>query len=70
MPPKKQKPGATPPDREQYRKPYKQARVRQKLADLAEQAADELAQDFTQFVNDAVRERLERLGKWPPKPSP
>lgn len=54
---------------ESYRRPYKQARVRLALAELAEQRAEELAQDFTQYVNDAIRMRLEAEGKWPPRPA-
>jgi hypothetical protein len=52
----------------EQRKPFKTARIRIALADVAERAADNLAQDFTQYVNDAVRMRLERDGLWPPKP--
>jgi predicted HicB family RNase H-like nuclease len=47
---------------EQYRKPHKMVRIRGKLAADAEAAAEKLDQDLTQFVNDSVRERLERLG--------
>jgi hypothetical protein len=57
----------TPADgSEQYRKPYKAVRIRIRLATIAEQAAAHLEQDLTQFVNDALRERLERLTLWPP----
>ncbi|VTT97948.1 unnamed protein product [Gemmataceae bacterium] len=69
MPPKKSKPtasGAGNP--EQSRKPFKPARIRKALAEVAEQRAEELAQDFTQYVNDAVRMRLEQEGRWPPQP--
>ncbi len=59
----KQKPK---PD-ESYRKTFKPARIRKALADAATERASELAQDFTQYVNDAVRMRLEAEGKWPPK---
>ena len=55
-------------DGEKYRKPYKQARIKSVLADLAEQAASAKAHDFTQYVNDAVRMRLEAEGFWPPPP--
>lgn len=50
------------------RRPFKPARIRQALAVVAEARAAELAQDFTQYVNDAVRLRLEAEGRWPPKP--
>jgi len=52
-------------DREQYRKPSRHVRVREVLLAEAEKAAEALAQDATQFVNDAVREKLERMGRWP-----
>jgi len=68
--PRKKKPEnpAPPPadGSEQYRKPYKAVRIRIRLAMVAEDVATELAQDLTQFVNDALRERLERLSRWPP----
>ncbi|MBA4187549.1 MAG: hypothetical protein C0467_05975 [Planctomycetaceae bacterium] len=53
---------------EESRKPFKPARIRAALAKAAEQRAAELAQDFTQYVNDSVRMRLESEGHWPPKP--
>lgn len=52
------------PGTEKYRKDHKMARVRLRLAEAATRAAEAMEQDFTQFVNDAVRERLERLGLW------
>ena len=55
----------TPPGQNPPRKPYKVARVRIVLATTAEAHAVELAQDFTQYVNDAVRMRLEQAGRWP-----
>lgn len=60
-------PASDQTDREQYRKPFKPARIRIALAVEAEKAAGELAQDFTQWVNDAVRMRLQQEGRWPPK---
>lgn len=51
---------------EASRKPFKPARVRIALAVIAEERAHELAQDFTQYVNDAIRMRLEAEGRWPP----
>ena len=50
---------------EDYRLPAKTVRIRMELAGIAAETAKMLAQDLTQFVNDAVRERLERMGKWP-----
>jgi len=61
---KKNKPKA---DREKYRKPFRPARIRMVLAVLAEEAAAENAEDFTHWINGAVRMRLESVGKWPPK---
>ena len=55
----------TKPDK---RKDYKAVRIRIALAGPAEQQAAMIAQDFTQWVNDAVRMRLEQVGAWPPKP--
>jgi hypothetical protein len=52
---------------ESFRKPTKPARIRQQLADAVERRIADLAQDFTQYVNDAVRMRLEAEGAWPPK---
>jgi hypothetical protein len=57
------KPNGSP---EASRKPFKPARIRKALAEIAEARAEELAQDFTQYVNDAVRMRLEQEGRWPP----
>lgn len=51
---------------EAYRKAVKPARIRISIASAAVARAEELAQDFTQYVNDAVRMRLESEGKWPP----
>ncbi len=65
---RKKKDDAAKSSPEVYRKPYKQARIRISLANIAEERAAEMAQDFTQYVNDAVRMRLEAEGKWPPKP--
>ena len=54
---------------ESYRKAFKNARIPRKLAEVATTRAEELMQDFTQYVKDAVRMRLEAEGKWPPKPA-
>jgi len=59
--------GPEPAKSEQYRKPFRQIRIRLRLAEVGEEVSGELEQDLTQFVNDALRERLERLGRWPPK---
>jgi len=67
--PKPEKPKKPKTDREKYRKTFKPARIRIALAEAATERAGELAQDFTQYVNDAVRMRLEAEGKWPPKKS-
>ncbi len=50
------------------RKPHKQARIRLPIAEAAERRAAQLVQDFNQYVNDAVRMRLEAEGAWPPPP--
>jgi hypothetical protein len=63
---KKKKPGDEQ-DMEQYRKPFKQVRVKLALAEAAEDAAEALVQDLTHWVNDAVRMRLEAEGRWPAK---
>ncbi len=54
--------------RQPNRKPYKQARIRMPIAEVAESQAESLIQDFNQYVNDAVRMRLEAEGAWPPPP--
>jgi dGTP triphosphohydrolase len=60
---KKKTPSAGEP-----RKPFKVARIRIVLADAVDRRTEHLAQDFTQYVNDAVRMRLEAEGAWPPPP--
>lgn len=47
-------------------KPFRWVRVRPVLADPAQKAADANAKKFTEYVNDALREKLERDGFWPP----
>lgn len=49
---------------------HKAVRIRGILVPFAEEHAAELAEDLTQYVNEAVREKLERAGKWPPPPPP
>lgn len=63
-PPKK---NGKKPDREKYRKPYRMVRIRVPLAEAADVHSDELQQKLTQYVNDALRMRLESAGRWPPK---
>jgi hypothetical protein len=68
---KKKKPVAAPASTspEVYRKAVKPVRIRLSLALAAQSRAEDLAQDFTQYVNDALRMRLEAEGRWPMKPS-
>ena len=66
---KKPKPAADKGS-EQYRKAHKMVRIRIRLAEAGEKAAEALHQDLTQFINDAVRERLERLGLLTPLQPP
>lgn len=54
-------------DREKYRKPSKPTRIKKRLADACVPACEQLALDFSDFVNEAVREKLEKMGYWPPK---
>jgi hypothetical protein len=68
MPRKKTTPADDTPTSDHYRKPFKPARIRASLADIATDRAAVLAQDFTQYVNDALRMRLEAEGLWPPPP--
>jgi len=48
------------------RNPYRWARIREQLYPIAEEAAGDAAKDFTEWVNEAVREKLEREHRWPP----
>jgi len=45
-------------------KPGKMARIRQLFAIPAEEAAQDIGTDFTEWVNQAVREKLEREGRF------
>lgn len=47
-------------------KPSRMCRIRGRLATQAKKLGDKLEHDFTQVVNDALREKLEREGLWPP----
>lgn len=64
---RKPKPPAGPRSDESYRKPNKMVRIRGPLIAAVEDRVKDLAQDATQYVNDAVRMRLEAEGQWPPK---
>lgn len=68
MPRQKKTTGNTP-DTEKYRKPFTPVRIRGRLASAGKARAEEMDQDFAQYVNDALRMRLEAEGRWPPKPS-
>lgn len=59
-------PKKKPIDREKYRKPHTPVRIRHVLAEAAKARSLALAQDLAQYVNDAVRMRLEAEGAWPP----
>lgn len=60
--PKKKKVAST----EKYRKPTRWARVRLRLAAQVDVMADRNASDFTEEVNTAIREYLQRHSLWPP----
>lgn len=49
---------------------FKPARINAALADIATDVATADLVSFNQFVNQAVKEKLERLGKWPPPAEP
>jgi hypothetical protein len=55
-------------DREAYRKAARQTRVKGVLAERIDQYIAKSVQDFGDFVNQAVREKLEELGFWPDWP--
>ncbi len=55
---------------EQYRKPARMVRVRQRLATQGDILAERLDKPLTELVNDAFREYLERHGCWPPTKPP
>lgn len=59
----------SPESRSQRYKPHRSVRIREQLAVQADLLAARLAHDnLTQVVNDALREKLEREGLWPPPP--
>ena len=49
-------------------KPAKMGRVRKPFADLLDSLAERHVTTFTEELNIAVREYLERHNLWPPKP--
>lgn len=53
------------PNADRHKK-SKMVRIRQRLAEQAEILAQRQVTDVTEIVNDALRERLEREGLWPP----
>lgn len=63
---KKPKPSDNPPAADRHKPGSKMARIRGPLASPAEAEAIAKAMDFTEWVNIAVREKLEREGLWPP----
>lgn len=59
------KPGKPKPNRSGF----KYVRVREPAATLAANLAEADLKNLTDWVNEAVVERLRSLGKWPPSPS-
>lgn len=51
-------------------KPSRMVRIRKSLAEQIDAIVEKNASDFTEEVNRAVREYLERAGQWPPKSDP
>jgi hypothetical protein len=54
------------PSSEKYRKPTRWARVRLRLAAQMDVMVDRNSSDFTEEVNIAIREYLQRNSLWPP----
>ena len=54
-------------DSEQYRKPARMARIPERMAAILEEVASEKETNLSDEVKQAVREYLERLGRWPIK---
>jgi hypothetical protein len=54
------------PQSDRHKPGSKMARIKARLVQQAELLGERLEHDFTQIVNDAVREKLERAGLWPP----
>lgn len=68
---KKQNSGDQSGGRNQSRhKSKKMVRIRKAFADILDELGEETTDTPTQMVNEAVREWLERRGRWPPKPRP
>lgn len=59
---------ANPRTSEQYRKPARMVRIRERLATQGDKLAEKLAKDLTEIVNDALRAYLEMNGFWPTPP--
>jgi hypothetical protein len=57
-----------PPTASDGRAENKPIRIRGVLIQAVEARAADLVQDATQYINDAVRMRLEAEGHWPPPP--
>ncbi|WP_162658095.1 hypothetical protein [Tuwongella immobilis] len=55
-----------PQSKNDRHKPRKMVGIRARLAARAAILANRLDHDLTQIVNDALREKLEREGLWPP----
>lgn len=55
---------------EEARRQDKHIRIREIFIPLIQARAESLVQDLTQYINDAVRMRLEQEGHWPPPPKP
>ena len=47
--------------------PLPSIRIREQMHAAVQQACERLVMNPTEFVNQAVREKLEREGLWPPK---
>jgi hypothetical protein len=50
-------------------KPRKMTSIRHLFVDSVERVAERLGMDVTEWVNMAIREKLERDGLWPPAKS-
>ena len=58
---------STSSNHDQYRKPARPVRVRERLAKQGDILAARLEKTLTEIVNDALRKVLEENGLWPPK---
>jgi hypothetical protein len=57
--------GKKKPTADRHKK-SKMVRIKPRLATQGELLAERLESDFTKLCNDALREKLEREGMWPP----